>query len=120
MNEEPAEPVVAPPVVEAPAPAPGPPPMRQTSTMEKVVPTQNPPALIAYYLAVFGLIPGVCIILGPCAVILGFVGLNKIKHEPGLPGKAHAWVGIIGGILETVIALVLIGFAIFAQSQIQQ
>ncbi len=76
------------------------------STMNKLIPTGNPPALIAYYLAIFGLIPGFCLFLSPAAIVLGFIGLKKIRETPGLPGKAHAMVGIILGGIVTLICLV--------------
>ena len=46
-----------------------------------IIPTKNPPALVAYYMAIFSLIPCVAILLGPAAAISGFVGLKKVKEN---------------------------------------
>lgn len=62
-----------------------------------VIPYKNMPALIAYYMAIFSLIP--CFPLGIPALILGIIGLRKVSREPEVHGTAHAWIGIIlGGI----------------------
>ena len=84
------------------------------SPMSKMIPTANPPALIAYYLAIFGLVPGFCLVLSPAAVVLGIVGLKRIQSTPGLPGKAHALIGIILGGIVTAICVVVVMLAINA------
>lgn len=73
-----------------------------------LIPTSNPCALFAYYSGVFSLIPCLGLILGPIAVVLGVLGLKAIDKAPGLPGKAHAWVGIVLGGLVLLGHLVLI------------
>jgi hypothetical protein len=67
-----------------------------------IIPVKNGKALTAYYCAIFGLIPCVTFILGPTALIMGILGLKAVKRTPGLPGTAHAWVGIILGGLQTL------------------
>src|SRR3954447_21804778 len=47
-----------------------------------IIPYKNPQALIAYYLGVFGLIPGIGALLGPAALVLGIRGLRYVKREP--------------------------------------
>ena len=48
-------------------------------------------------------------VLGPAAIVLGKKGLNRIQEDPGIPGRVHAWVGIvIGGVMTF---LVLAGVA---------
>lgn len=86
----------------APAQAP------QNDALGNIIPTKNPYALFAYYCAVFALVPCFTPILAPLAVILGCLGLREIKRHPGLPGKAHALVGIILGGLLLVAMLVLV------------
>lgn len=66
-----------------------------------VIPYKNVPALFAYYLGVFSLIP--CFPLGIAALILGIVGLRRVKANPAIRGTVHAWIGIIvGGLFGTV------------------
>ncbi|MBX3118240.1 MAG: hypothetical protein KF784_04185 [Fimbriimonadaceae bacterium] len=83
--------------------------------MQTLIPTKNANALAAYYCAVFALVPCFTIFLAPTAIVLGVKGLKNIKENPGLPGAAHAWVGIIGG--TGLLLLILIGFAIWAVIQ---
>lgn len=65
-------------------------------------------ALIAYDCAIFGLIPCVCSVLGPVALVLGILSRSAIRNNPMLPGKAHAWVGIILGGIETLLGVIAI------------
>lgn len=71
-----------------------------------LIPTANPYALFSYYCGVFALIPCLGLILGPMGIILGSLGLRAIEKSPELPGKVHAWVGIV------LSGLVLLGHAI--------
>ena len=59
-----------------------------------LIPYKNAPALTAYYLGLFSIIPLLGIPLGIVAVILGILGLRKLKTEPNAKGKVHAYVGI--------------------------
>lgn len=82
-----------------------------------VIPYKNAPALIAYYCAIFSLIPCAGLLLGIAAVILGFVGLSKYKQNPRVHGVAHAWIGIVlGGLtfLGNIAILVLAAIGFFA------
>jgi len=72
-----------------------------------VVPYRNGPALAAYYLGVFGLIPILGFVLGPLAFILGIVGLVKVRHNPKAHGTGHAIAGIVLGLIDPVIWIVL-------------
>jgi ribosomal protein S27E len=62
-----------------------------------VIPYKNPKALLAYYFAVFALIPCVGLFLGYAALVLGILGLRYAKAHPEARGKVHAWIGIILG-----------------------
>jgi serine/threonine protein kinase len=77
-----------------------------------VIPYKNPPALIAYYCGVFSLIPIIGILVGIPGIILGFVGLRKEWANPPIKGAAHAWIGIILGLLTTMLWCVLIGLIV--------
>ena len=67
----------------------GPVPQEGSADIATIIPYKNPPALTAYYLGVFSLIPGFGLLLAVPELILGIIGLRK--------GKAHAWTGIILG-----------------------
>ena len=75
-----------------------------------VIPYNNKPALIAYYLRVF------CIACPPLlclpAIILGIKGLKNVKANPEVKGTAHACIGIISGtvfLLLSIAVFVLFG-----------
>ncbi len=78
-----------------------------------LIPYKNAKALASYYCGVFALIPCLGAILGPIALILGFMGLAHANKMPESKGKAHAIVGIILGglvILGHIAAVVVLGF----------
>lgn len=88
-------------------PIPPPPPRDETDDpVSVVIPYKNPPALIAYYLAVFSLIPCLGILLGIAAVILGIMGLVYARDHEHARGRFHAWVGIVGGGLIALLNIV--------------
>lgn len=81
-----------------------------------LIPYKNGKALASYYCGVFSLIPCLGAILGPIALILGFLGFSYANKHPKASGKAHAIVGIILGLLTTlghlgVVLLVIIAAA---------
>jgi len=48
------------------------------------------------------------------ALVLGIKGLRKAKAEPHVKGKVHAWIGIIGGAIFTLLGLVMSVVGVFA------
>ena len=68
-----------------------------------VIPYKNAPALIAYYLGIFSLIPCLGLAVAIPAVILGIMGLQKYKQNPAVRGTAHAWIGIVLGTICTLL-----------------
>ena len=62
----------------------------------RMIPSNNPPALIGYYLGVFGLIIWP---LAPLALILGIIGLYRSRKYKGIGGGVHSIVAIILGVL---------------------
>jgi hypothetical protein len=62
-----------------------------------LIPYKNAPALIAYYLGIFGLIPLLGPLLAIPAFILGIIGLRKRAKTPAIKGAVHAWIGIVLG-----------------------
>ena len=65
-----------------------------SSAVNVIIPTRNPCALTAYYLAVFSVIMP---LLAPVALVLGILGVRARLKRPEVHGLAHAWIGIIGG-----------------------
>jgi hypothetical protein len=76
-------------------------------TLGGMIPSKNPPALAAYYLGVFSIIPLLGIPMGIVAVIFGIKALRKAREHPEVKGKIHAWVGIIAGGLFAFLYLIL-------------
>ena len=83
--------------------APPPPVDTQGDATGGLIPYKNAPALIAYYLGLFSLLPCVGLFLAIPAVILGIVGLRKRAANPAIKGAIHAWIGIVGGGLMTLV-----------------
>jgi hypothetical protein len=81
-----------------------------------VIPYKNGRALASYYCGVFSLIPCVGMVLGPIAIILGFLGFSYANKHPKASGKAHAVVGIILGMIvvtgHLTLALLIAGGAL--------
>ncbi|MFP6703607.1 MAG: hypothetical protein VB861_17805 [Planctomycetaceae bacterium] len=51
-----------------------------------IIPYKNGPALAAYYLGIFSLLPCIGLVLAIPAFILGIIGLKKEEREPGRQG----------------------------------
>ena len=81
-----------------PPPAPG--SSKEAEVLRTVIPYKNPMALAAYYLGIFGMIPVLGVILAPPAVGFGIAGLVRRRRNPLLKGAAHAWVGVVLGVLS--------------------
>jgi hypothetical protein len=85
-----------------------------------IIPYKNGPALAAYYLGIFSLLPCIGLALAIPAFILGIIGLKKKKENPAVRGSAHAWIGIIMGGIFTLVwgaAIVLMFFGAFANNR---
>lgn len=66
------------------------------------LPEGNRNARWAYLLALFGLIPGLGIVLGPLAIALGAVGVRAARRDEHRRGLGHAWAGCVLGEVEFV------------------
>jgi hypothetical protein len=73
-----------------------------------MIPTKNGPALAAYYIGIFSIIPFLGLPMGIVAVVLGIKGLRRAREHPEAKGKIHAWVGIIAGGLFALLSLLFI------------
>ena len=101
-----AGPSVAPPVVAA------------DSGLNAVIPYRNVRALVAYYCAIFSLIPVMGLVLGFAGLILGILGLRFRRENPTSGGAVHAWIGIIlGGLCGLAnLALLILMFVAIASN----
>ena len=83
--------------------------------MSTVIPYNNKPALIAYYLGVF------CIACPPLlclpAMILGMKGLKNVKANPEVKGTAHAWIGIISGTVFLLLSIAVFVLIVMGMSR---
>ena len=88
-------------------------PAKKRGALETLVPLKNGLALASYYCGVFSLIPAIGFILGPVAIVLGILGINKAKKNPRVAGAGHAitWIvlGIIGIILWPIVWFTFLG-----------
>jgi hypothetical protein len=85
-------------------------PREAASPLDAIVPT-NPLAAIGCYTGIFSIICcPIGLLLGPLAIVLSVIGLNKWKMQESAYGattsKIRAWVGIITGILGTLVGIV--------------
>jgi hypothetical protein len=91
--------------VAPPAPAPASGEGEGEGGVSTVIPYKNVPALIAYYVGVF------CIICPPLlcfpAIILGVIGLRRVKENPEVKGTAHAWIGVLSGSFFLLLSIVI-------------
>lgn len=79
-----------------------------------LIPTRNPQALTAYYLAVASLLPVFGLVLAPLAIVLGVGGLRRYRADPAVSGVTHAWIAIIGGSIMLAIQAVVAFGVVFA------
>jgi hypothetical protein len=70
-----------------------------TDIVSTFIPYKNPKALAAYYCGFFALIPGIGLILGVVALVLGIQGVRYATVHPEAKGMAHAITGIILGVV---------------------
>lgn len=85
-----------------------PPVIGKNSGLNAIIPYKNPRALIAYYFAVFAVLPLIGIVLGFTALALGISGLRFRRRQPEAGGAVHAWIGILVGGFFAVLWLALV------------
>jgi len=88
------------------------PPRQSASAIDAFIPT-NPLAALACWLGIGSVVLcGFGAILGPIAMVLGWLGLKKWKMQESTYGattsKIRAWIGLIAGGLGTAIGLVFL------------
>ncbi|MBM4109104.1 MAG: hypothetical protein FJ255_09905 [Phycisphaerae bacterium] len=87
------------PLLTAPPTMPGAISDARPDAISTLIPYRNPAALTGYYVGVLALIPGVGLVAGPIAVLLGIAGLRHARACAHARGRAHAWVAIALGSL---------------------
>lgn len=85
----------------------------QNDVIQALIPTQNKPALIAYYCGVFGLIPILGMPFTIAAIIMGLRGLAQYKQHPTPGAKVHGMIGLWLGVVQ---AVVFVAFIVFLYS----
>jgi hypothetical protein len=88
------------------------PPRPSASAVDVLIPT-NPLAALACWIGIGSVVLcGVGALLGPVAIVLGWLGLKKWKLQESSYGattsKLRAWIGIVAGALGTVIGVVFL------------
>ena len=62
----------------------------------------NRPALRAYWLSLFGLIPIAGLVLGPAAVVLGALAARKARTEPTFSAHGPLLASVVIGTIDTL------------------
>ena len=121
----------APPPPPQPPPSPAPPQQPWTSAppppstppyagsggdapLSGLIPYKNTNALVSYYLGIFSILPLIGLPMAIVALVLGIKGLKHAKANPAAKGGAHAWTGIITGVLFGLFNAFLVGLIILA------
>ncbi len=87
------------------------------SALDAIIPT-NPLAALSCWIGIGSVVLcGFGVLLGPIAIVLGWLGLKKWKMQESNYGattsKVRAWIGIATGILGIVISAVFWGMTVF-------
>jgi hypothetical protein len=77
-------------------------PRVESDVFGSYTPWQNPTAVYAYGVAITALTPGLGLVLGPIAVLLGAIGLIHRRLRPKVLGTNFAVAAIIAGSLSTL------------------
>jgi hypothetical protein len=80
--------------------------------VQTLIPYKNVRALAAYYLGVFSFVCVIGLILGPAAILLGFLGYGYGRKHPTAKGTGHAVAGIVFGVLGSLVNVVATVFAV--------
>jgi hypothetical protein len=62
----------------------------------------NRTAVLAYRCASYGLLPGVGLVLGLAAIVLGILGYRHFKAAPETRGASHSVAAVVLGAMEVV------------------
>jgi hypothetical protein len=93
-------------------------PNRPAATaLDAIIPT-NPLAALSCWIGIGSVVLcGFGVLLGPIAIVFGWLGLKKWKMQESAYGattsKARAWIGIVTGVLGFVFGAVFWGVVVF-------
>jgi len=93
-------------------------PNRPAATaLDAIIPT-NPLAALSCWIGIGSVaLCGFGVLLGPIAIVLGWLGLKKWKMQESSYGattsKVRAWIGIVTGMIGIVIGAVFWGLIMF-------
>jgi hypothetical protein len=91
---------------------PAPPRRKKGGVVSSVIPYRNVPALIGYYCAIFGLLPGLGCLLAPVALVLGIFGMVIAFRNPDSKGMGHSVLSLVFALV--VAPLVWVGLIVLA------
>jgi hypothetical protein len=79
-----------------------------------LIPYRNGYALGGYYCGIFSLVPGLGMLLGPVALVLGLLGLGYVNKHPTAKGTGHAIAALVLGGLTTLLHLSCVGLVVIS------
>ena len=87
------------------------------TALDAIIPT-NPFAALSCWIGIGSVVLcGFGVLLGPIAIVLGWLGLKKWKLQESSYGattsKLRAWIGIVTGMIGIVIGAVFWGLIVF-------
>ena len=90
------------------------------SALDAIIPT-NPLAAVSCYTGIFSILCCFAgVVLGPAAIIIGFLAINKWKMQETAYGattsKIRAWIGIITGFIGLATSVLAIVVTIFSNT----
>ena len=72
-----------------------------------LIPYKNKHALVGYYMSIGGLllmcVPVLGLGYGIAVLYCGIKGRKNAKEHPEVKGSVHAWIAIIGGVVEILV-----------------
>ena len=75
---------------------------RDDGGLNTIIPYRNPKALVGYYVSIFSLIPCAGLLLGPTAIVFGFLGIKHRNRRRSDGGLAHAITALVLGGLTSL------------------
>jgi len=95
-------------------------PRRRRGAEEEQGPPPSTSALLAFRCAVCGLIPLVGLVMGPVALLLGFLAYRRGQEDVVTSGNAHAIAGMVfGGVIALTnwvgVLLMLYGLGVLSE-----
>lgn len=74
-----------------------------------LIPYKNKHALIGYYMSIGGLllmcVPLLGLAYGIAVIYCGIKGRKNAIEHPEVKGSVHAWIAIVGGVIESIVAV---------------